>query len=160
MPFPWRSLRIAAPICLGRWYVPCEFLRKHEEAHRHADDRTGDDRSAVCCGARSVREPPVSKDRRSAWPPLARDSRGDTRNLFGSGEGDGYGTFVETWKQGDKESATSGTWRTNGKAVVLESADQRLTLQQRGDTLYTVATARMPKGRETTAAIELHRATT
>jgi hypothetical protein len=70
------------------------------------------------------------------------------------------GTFVETWKQGDKESATSGTWRTNGKAVVLESADRRLTLQQRGDTLYTVATARMPKGRETTTAIELHRAAT
>jgi hypothetical protein len=70
------------------------------------------------------------------------------------------GTFVETWKQDDKESATSGRWRTNGKAVVLESADQRLTLQQRGDTLYTVATARMPKGRETTTAIELHRAAT
>jgi hypothetical protein len=72
------------------------------------------------------------------------------------------GTYVETWKEGDKESATSGTWRTNGNAVVLESADRshaRLTLQQRGETLYTVATARMPKGRETTTAIDLQRAT-
>lgn len=69
------------------------------------------------------------------------------------------GTFVETWKQADRQSVTSGTWRARGRGVVLESSDRshaRLTLERRGDTLYTVATERMPKGRETTTAIELH----
>ena len=68
------------------------------------------------------------------------------------------GTFVETWKQADSQSVTSGTWRAHGRGVTLESRDRshaRLTLERRDDTLYTEATERMPKGRETTTAIEL-----
>jgi hypothetical protein len=66
---------------------------------------------------------------------------------------------VEAKAQADRQSVTSGTWRAQGRGVRLESSDRlhtRLTLERRGDTLYTVATERMPKGRETTTAIELH----
>jgi hypothetical protein len=69
------------------------------------------------------------------------------------------GTFVQTWKQADRQSVTSGTWRAHSRGVTLESSDRshaRLTLERRDDTLYSVATEWMPKGSETTTAIELH----
>jgi hypothetical protein len=69
------------------------------------------------------------------------------------------GTFVETWKQGNREWTTSGTWRADGKRVVLESRDRshaRLTLRRAGDELYTVAVEPMPDGRATTVSIDLH----
>jgi hypothetical protein len=69
------------------------------------------------------------------------------------------GTFTETWKQGDREWTTSGTWRKDDKGVVLESSDpshMRLKLRRRGDALYTVAMAPLPGGRTTMTAIELH----
>jgi hypothetical protein len=69
------------------------------------------------------------------------------------------GTFVETWKQGDQQWTTSGTWRAHDKGVVLESSDRshaRLSLRRRGDALYAVAMESLPTGRATTTAIELH----
>jgi len=68
------------------------------------------------------------------------------------------GTFTETWKDGARHWSTSGTWRTDGNTVVLESSDpsrDRLSLRRSGDTLYTVATEPLPTGRTTTTAIEL-----
>jgi hypothetical protein len=68
------------------------------------------------------------------------------------------GTFTETWKDGGRQWSMSGTWRTDGKNVVLESNDpsrDRLSLRRFGDTLYTVATEPLPSGRTTTTAIEL-----
>jgi len=69
------------------------------------------------------------------------------------------GTYTETWKQGSQEQTTTGTWRTDGRRVILKSSDrsrERLSLQRRGDALYTMATDSLPNGRETTLAIELH----
>jgi hypothetical protein len=69
------------------------------------------------------------------------------------------GTFTETWKEGARTSTTSGTWREQGKTLVLESSDpshERLTLRRRGDALYTVALEPLPTGRATTMSIELH----
>jgi hypothetical protein len=72
------------------------------------------------------------------------------------------GTFVETWKQGDKQVTTSGIWRQRGETIVLESKDrsrERMSLRRRGDALYTIAMEPMPTGRTTTTAIELRPAT-
>jgi hypothetical protein len=69
------------------------------------------------------------------------------------------GTYTETAKQGSQEQTTSGTWRAEGRRVILESSDrshERRTLRRRGDALYTVATDALPGGRATTLAIELH----
>ena len=69
------------------------------------------------------------------------------------------GTYTETAKQGGREETTKGTWREDGRRLILESSDrsrERLTLQRRGDSLYTVETDALPTGRSTTLAIELH----
>jgi hypothetical protein len=69
------------------------------------------------------------------------------------------GTYTETAKQGSQEQTSTGTWRVDGRRVILESSDrsrERLSLQRRGDSLYTIATDALPNGRETTLAIELH----
>jgi len=69
------------------------------------------------------------------------------------------GTFTETWKEGARTATSSGTWREQGKTLVLESNDPshaRLMLRRRGDALYTVAFEPLPSGRTTTTSIELH----
>jgi len=69
------------------------------------------------------------------------------------------GTFTETWKDGARQWTTSGTWRTKGRSVVLESADRshaRLTLRHKGNDLYGVAMEPLPSGRTTTTSIDLH----
>lgn len=69
------------------------------------------------------------------------------------------GTYTETSKQGGQQETTTGTWRADGQRVILESSDrsrERLSLQRRGDSLYTVTTDALPTGRATTLAIELH----
>jgi hypothetical protein len=69
------------------------------------------------------------------------------------------GTYTETSKQGGREETTKGTWRMDGQRVILESSDrshERLSLQRRGDSLYTVETDALLTGRSTTLAIELH----
>lgn len=68
------------------------------------------------------------------------------------------GTYTETWKDGPRQLSESGTWRTDGTNIVLESSDPsrgRLFLRRSGDTLYTVAMEPLPSGRTTTTAIEL-----
>lgn len=68
------------------------------------------------------------------------------------------GTYTHTWNDGARHWSTSGTWRVDGKNIVLESNDpsrDRLLLRRSGDTLYTVATEPLPSGRTTTTAIEL-----
>jgi len=48
------------------------------------------------------------------------------------------GIFTEIWKDGVRQWRTSGTWRTKGRSVVLESADRshaRLTLRHKGGDL-------------------------
>ena len=69
------------------------------------------------------------------------------------------GTYTETWKEGARTLTESGTWREDGKMLVLASSDPsraRLTLRRRGDALYTVAFEPLPSGRTTTTSIELH----
>jgi hypothetical protein len=69
------------------------------------------------------------------------------------------GTFTQTWKQGDKELTTSGTWRQQGDRIILTSSEPmrpRMTLRRRGNTLYAMAMEELPTGRATTTAIELH----
>jgi hypothetical protein len=69
------------------------------------------------------------------------------------------GTYTETAKQGSQEQTTTGTWRVDGRRVILKSSDrshERLSLQRRGNSLYTVTTDALPNGRATTLAIELH----
>lgn len=69
------------------------------------------------------------------------------------------GTFVETWAQRGEQSTTSGTWRTHGQGIVLDSDDPlhpREALRRRDDTLYAVGIEPMPAGRDTTTVIALH----
>ena len=69
------------------------------------------------------------------------------------------GTFTKTWEDGARQWRTSGTWRTKGRSVGLESADRshaRLTLRHKGGDLYGVAVEPLPSGRMTTTSIDLH----
>jgi hypothetical protein len=70
------------------------------------------------------------------------------------------GTFMETWKQRDREWSMSGTWHAQSDKIVLVADDRhhtRLTLRRTGETLYAVAQEPLPaEGRVATEAIELH----
>jgi len=101
--------------------------------------------------------------------PLARTWRGTATETPGIYSGPAVakltvqlnadGTFTESWKQGDKELTSSGTWREQGDLIIMTSSEPmrpRMTLRRRGDVLYGVAMEELPTGRATTTAIELH----
>ena len=95
----------------------------------------------------AAQDPSASIPSREVSAPLARHWQGTAEETPGIYLGpvkakvtldlNPDGTFVETWKQAD------------------DPFRPREALQRRGNTLYTVETEPLPKGRDTTVTIEL-----